>query len=385
MISALTAYTAEIDEIEIAVAEICGQLGLPNNLLRHSAGIITCYPEFIQSGVVKALCDRLPFPVVGTTTLASSVEGECGQLILSIIVLTSDDATFEAAVTSSLAGDLDSSLRRVYSEAAGRLGQEPGLIFTMAPLIYHYAGDQYVEAFDRITGGIPCFGTICIGQSTDYSDCFTICNGEVFKEEMAVLLVGGEPDPTFFVVSIAANKIQKRAAIITKAEGNILKEVNDMPLAKYLETLGLASGGSIAEGVNTVPFVIDYNDGTQPIARALFAITPEGFGVCGGVMPVGSLLSIGGLSRDDVVDTTAETTEAAMATGKKGAMLIFSCIGRNLALGMDTMAELECVKSRLSGNIPFLMGYSGGEICPVVSERGYSNRFHNNTFIACII
>ena len=385
MIKALTAHTAEIDDIEGAVAEICGQLDLERNLLRHSAGILTCYPEFIDSGVVKALCDRLPFPVVGATTLATAVRGECGQLILGLMVLTSDDATFGTATTKSLPGDMDGALSDAFADASAALGQAPGMVFSFLPLIYHYAGDQYIASLDRISGGLPHFGTICIGQKTDYSDLYTIYNGEVCRDEMAMLLIGGDIDPTFFVVSVATAKAQEQTAIITSSQGNILKEVNNMPLAQYLETLNLAKDGKIIEGVNAIPFVIDYNDGTQPVARAMFTITPEGYGVCGGVMPVGLALAIGSMDRDDVITTTAETIEAALATKKNSAMLMFSCIGRNLALGFDTMAEMDCVISHMGNKVPFLMAYSGGEVGPMAHENGYYNRFHNNTFVACII
>ena len=101
-------------------------------------------------------------------------------------------------------------------------------------------------------------------------------------------------------------------------------------------------------------------------------------------MPVGLTLSIGAMNHDDVVTTTAETVEAALAAKKNSAMLMFSCIGRNLALGFDTMAEMECVISHMGDKVPFLMAYSGGEVGPMPYANGYYNRFHNNTFVACI-
>jgi hypothetical protein len=126
-------------------------------------------------------------------------------------------------------------------------------------------------------------------------------------------------------------KIKKQKAIITKAEGNILMELNDMPLSRYLEHSGLMDAW-----VATVsfPLVIDYNDGTKPV-----------------------LLSS-----------------------------CFSCLTRYPVLGMDTSAELEQVGPSIH-NSTYQFCYSGGEICPVYVEKnkGLVNRFHNCTLIACVL
>jgi hypothetical protein len=43
------------------------------------------------------------------------------------------------------------------------------------------------------------------------------------------------------------------------------------------------------------------------------------------------------------------------------------------------------VTEKTGGRLPFLMAYSGGEICPTrVSEEKAINRFHNNAYVACL-
>ena len=75
MIRMLTACTEELDEVGEAVSEILEQLDLENNLLNNSVGLIFCDPEFIASGVVAAVSQKLPFDTVGVTTRAGATRG----------------------------------------------------------------------------------------------------------------------------------------------------------------------------------------------------------------------------------------------------------------------------------------------------------------------
>ena len=43
------------------------------------------------------------------------------------------------------------------------------------------------------------------------------------------------------------------------------------------------------------------------------------------------------------------------------------------------------IVEKVAGKIPFLMAYSGGEMCPTQHTGGNAvNRFHNNAFVACL-
>jgi len=62
-------------------------------------------------------------------------------------------------------------------------------------------------------------------------------------------------------------------------------------------------------------------------------------------------------------------------------------------LAPDQESELRLIYETLTGNaggnfaeLPYMMGYSGGEICPMPGPDGkLYNRFHNYTFCAFVI
>ena len=63
MIKTLIAWTAEVDDDKLAVEQIKSQLGLEGGLLRNTVGIVACHYEFVLSGILKAICEALPFDV----------------------------------------------------------------------------------------------------------------------------------------------------------------------------------------------------------------------------------------------------------------------------------------------------------------------------------
>jgi hypothetical protein len=59
MIRSIGLHTYEIDDVDVAIAEIKG--GLKDfSLLENTIGIIMCDPEYVESGIYGALCEALP-------------------------------------------------------------------------------------------------------------------------------------------------------------------------------------------------------------------------------------------------------------------------------------------------------------------------------------
>jgi len=64
MIEMYVARTSEIDELDVALEEIREQIDF-SALKKNSGGIIFCHIDFVESGVVKGICESLPFDVIG--------------------------------------------------------------------------------------------------------------------------------------------------------------------------------------------------------------------------------------------------------------------------------------------------------------------------------
>jgi len=383
MIRMLTANTSEIDDPEVAVSEILEQLALSENLQKNAVGILTCYPECIESGVVQAVCDSLPFDVVGCTTFANGTGQDQGLTTLSISVLTSDSVHFAAACSTPLQDqDYLNPMDGAFNQAAAALPEKPAMAVAFVPLMQFFSSDVLMGALNQIVGDLPVFGTLSSDHTNDYSKSAVIYNGKCLPSSMAILLLSGQVSPRFFMISIPKQNIQQ-SALVTSSEGCLLRGVNDMPVIDYLETIGLCKGGDMGI-IKVVPFVVNYNDGTPPVVYGIYRFLEDGSALFGGVTPPESTLSVGSMESADVLSTTTQLITSIVGESNAQGMLIFSCLCRGWALGVAPLEEMQVV-SRIAGNVPYHMSYSGGEICPVYNERGQVfNRFHHYTCIVCV-
>jgi hypothetical protein len=391
MLKALTAHTSEIDDVEAALSEVLDQLDIDGSLLKNSIGILTCYYDFIESGVVSALRDALPFDVVGSTTICGAAPYASGPMILTIMVLTSDDVSFSAGLSSPLMSEDEDVIREAYDAALKNAKGEPSLILSFAPLLNNISVDFYSNALSKISGGVPNFGMVSVDHKTDYHKSRVIYNGEAYVNNYAFILLSGSVNSRFFTSSIPTDKILRGKGIVTSSIGNRLKTVNGMPSADFLETLGLPKNdeGKIM-GINTFPLIVDCNDGTPPIVWAIYAQTPEGDVICGGIIPEGATLSVGSMTADDVIKTATDTTTSALGVEKINCILMFSCVGRYFYMGNNPTAEIDKIRQIMAKtDIPYQFAYSGGEICPVYTEgrenKPAINRGHNFTLVICVL
>jgi hypothetical protein len=385
MIKMLSASTAEIDDVDMAVSEILGQLNLSENLLASSVGIIACYYEFIETGVVEGLCKKLPFQVVGCTTLGNGAKNKCGLELLTISVLTSDDISFSAAISVELdLEDIRPAISGVYKRALEKLDGEPAMILAYAPLMLSLGAVPILEEINRLGGGIPVFGTISCDSTSDYHESRVIHNGIATPNTLALVLLKGNVHPKFYVNTIPEASIQKLSAVVTDSEECMVKTVNDIPFLDYLSTVGLQKE-SILASASSFPIMVNYNDGTKPTGRAIYSITSEGYAILGGEIPVGSTVAMANIDYIGVLETAEEAVKKAIDPGDVSGLLIYPCLTRNLALGANAEDEMKKIMDTLGGNYPYQICYSGGEICPVSAGDGkLLNRIHNFTCIICV-
>jgi hypothetical protein len=52
----------------------------------------------------------------------------------------------------------------------------------------------------------------------------------------------------------------------------------------------------------------------------------------------------------------------------------------------NPLVELQTALSTIRPDIPFMIGYAGGEICPTSIKNGIpANRFHNYSLVALVV
>ncbi|MDR1496044.1 MAG: FIST C-terminal domain-containing protein [Clostridiales Family XIII bacterium] len=384
MIKMMTAYTLEVDDEQLALEEILEQLKLEETQLKHSVGILSCHSDFVDTGVAQYISDHIPFDVVGCTTIGNSVTGESDMFMLCIAMLTSDDVEFSAGWAPALEEDPAAALKTAVDGARLPQGGKPALAIPFLPTSKTVSSESVMDALSEAISGAPVFGTVACDSTADSIYSHTLCNGEASRDSLALLLLWGDVDPAFFVAHISKDRAQKYKGIITKADGSLLQEINDMPTEDYMASIGIEMKKEIMAG-SVMPLIIDSHDGSQPIALGPYTVTDEGALVCGGRVPVDATLAVGTLEADDILQTTEAIIREILATGKRGGLLMFPCISRFVTMGNELTTEMDIVKNAVGESVPYLLNYGLGELCPVYDSTGkVVNKFHNFSFTACV-
>jgi hypothetical protein len=384
VIRVLTAYTLEIDDVDAAVRDILEQLDLEKNLLKNSAGLLFCYLDFINSGVVKTLCDKLPFDVMGCTSQGFAVQGANEEIMLTLTVLTSDEAEFHSGISEALVQNEENLIASMYQNLTAGKTLNPALLFAFVPMIPNLLGNVVVETLNRESKGTPIFGTIAADYTIDVRSPMTIYKGEAFKDRLPVLLISGDVKPQFFLASLPGDVDFDQKAVITAAEGNRIISLDNIPAADYMEKIGLLKKGNI-NTLYAFPIVVDYHDGRESHIFTIYKINEDGSLMSDSPKTPGGTLSIGSVTGDLVIESALHITDLIKKETDRNGCFIFSCFSRCVTL-TDSQAEAKLVQEQLKGvTLPYVFLYSSGEFCPWYDKMKQTvNQFHQYTVIACI-
>ena len=384
-------FTFEADRPEIALSEIQKQLAEKIILSKNTVGIVMCHPEFIATGVLKHVCENLPFDLAGITTSSQAVNGMYGYIILTIFVMTSDDVSFVTGVTEGLAKGVEGPTRVAYEKSIEGISGDPKLAVIFPPFMPH-DGDSYVRAMEKAMPGAPIFGTLSIDDTATFNECETIFNGTSYKCEMPFIIFYGNIKPRFLIATVSDSPALSSKIAVTKSSGKYVYEINNMNAFEFFSSIGLVDKKGHAGSFQFFPFKVNLPNRNViddvPVIRGLGYFTEEGAAVFYGDVEEGSTLSIIPCDVNDILVTTTQTIGQLNEMQNVNGALLFPCSVRRAALqGVGKASEeLQSVMKGIKPEIPHLMGYAGGEICPVSFVDGVpENRFHNYSLVILIV
>ncbi|MDR1648868.1 MAG: FIST C-terminal domain-containing protein [Synergistaceae bacterium] len=397
----IVAITNEMDDAEKAAQELLSQVDAKGPLGKNGCAFVYCDVEMNHGPFVAALQEKLPFDLVGSTSIAT-FDTENGSQILSamLVILTADDAEFSVVLTDALTADnLRGELETAYRKAASAV-KEGKLLFLVPPFLDIAPLDEYVDTLSSLSGDIPIFGGLPSSSVAD-GDILMYANGRAYADRAAIVLAGGNIRPLFSAQSILSS-FSEQKQMITKADRNIIYKVEDMTFVDYLKSIDLPADELIAQGdlavyVSTPLRVYlhkdDYDDGI-PVVRTIQRLNPEdGSGLLFGAISEKSVISMATMKRQDIQYSckmaVSEILEKINASDKDytyTTLLCISCGGRYMVMADDKDIEGNILVENLPKNMTLSGFYAFGEICPTAVRDGKSvNRVHNESIIMCAL
>ncbi len=159
--------------------------------------------------------------------------------------------------------------------------------------------------------------------------------------------------------------------LVTRAEGNVLYELDGRPALELYKTyLGERAAGLPATGL-LFPLSLRADGDEKRLVRTILAVDEASQSLTfAGDIPQGSRAQLMRANFDRLVEGAAS---AALMTGSRGAgptlAVAISCVGRRLVLGERTEEEVEATVDALPEGARQVGFYSYGELSPFASGR----------------
>ena len=395
-----TFITSEIDDPAVAVEELCEQLKHNFTPLANTVGLMYCYSDMELTELAAALYEKLDFPVIGVTAIASmdNVEG-FHEMSVSLTVLTADDCDFSISVSDPITPEVvREQVEKLCRRAETDLGTAPKLIYALPPHRLDIMLDAYSEAFAEIAPEVPVIGGLpsCNDQ---VDENLTIYNKEIYSDKIVMLAISGNIRPVFSVQTVLENNEIKRRKI-TKAKDNVVYEVDSQRFSDYLIEAGmpldvLTSKNNAISLVANPLYIEEDREGFGSefkYLRALHGIhIDDGTGVSIGRIPEGAYLSIHPLTRSEVGSAAllgtrnlvAKMQEVSDSGYQFSTVLGISCIGRYMIMNPNGDVETENILKELPKELNFSGFYGYGELCPLPMEKGFMTFAHNESLVLC--
>lgn len=174
----------------------------------------------------------------------------------------------------------------------------------------------------------------------------------------------------FRVVSAVRHGLAEigRPARVTRSRGAVIETIDDRPAAEHFRRY-IGDGEPRLDGYgNLVAFAVsrDDLDLRTPQYSLPLVFHEDGSVRTLAAVPEGSRIALTSASRTQLIDAAREAGRAvrASAGGRPDAVLVFSCAGREVALGGRCAEEIRAVSSAFEDSPPLFAMYSGQEFAP---------------------
>lgn len=302
---------------------------------------------------------------------------------LSVTAIQFEKSTFE--VTTANVFDHDKDATRLGAALYGKMPQHN------LKHVFVLAGGNFINGSALIAGlekeigaNVAVTGGLC-GDDGRFERT-TAGYNESPKEGEAVLigLYGDSLEVSY--ASFGGFQPFGPKRIATRAEGNIVYEIDDQPaLNLYKKYLGEKAVQQL-ESLLSYPFSITEPGKDYAVVRTILNInTTDGSVILAGDCAQNSRIQLMMASAEGIVKGAIEAAKTASEhrTNPAELALVISCMGRKAIMGQRIEEETELVKEILGNNVALAGFYSYGEIAPHYNSMACE--LHNQTMTLTLL
>ncbi len=368
----------DVDDIYSAVNELNNQIDL-SQLKKNTCGIVYCDYDIDVEILYKELNKYFKFPFIGCTTIGQMDNTGYHENSISVTILTDDEVEFSIGISEEINVQDDfHNLQDTYKKCSSKLHEKEKLIFVLVPWWRTIMYDDVVKYLDEASGNVPVFGGIA-SDFWGFTSVRIFDNNGAYLNQGALLLISGEIKPIFSIETstTAATNIKH---IITKAEKNVVYEINEHPAIDFITELGLYTDkDNVIMDYMGTPFLSTKKVGDNEEIQILRAMTmlDHDTGSCRfiGKMDEEAVIEMTMISKDVIEKTLQETFDKlfekinASYDYEYSTILLSSCAARYCLIVADKNVETRAYTDRLNNKLNVTGLYSYGEFCPAKGSK----------------
>ena len=318
----------------------------------------------------------------GTAILGCSTSGE---IVGDTVV---DDSVIATAVTFDQTRLRTASAKIAEAKSSYEVGQElarqlndPSLrhVFVLSDGLNVNGSDLARGLASGVCEGVSITGGLS-GDGTDFAETWVVDDAAAGAQRIAAVGLYGDHLRVGYG-SMGGWKPFGPLRTITRAEGNVLYELDGHPALELYKTyLGEHAAQLPASGL-LFPIVVTAADGGEGVVRTVLSVNEQdGSMTFAGDIPQGGAAQLMKTNVNDLVDGATAAAEASLAGlgGQRPELaLLVSCVGRKLVMKQRVEEEVEAIRDIFGADTKITGFYSYGELAPF--RQGGECRLHNQT------
>lgn len=391
----LKTFTSDFEHPERMCEDLIA--GLPADLGPESVAFLSASSQAKYKELMPLLQSRLRCPVVGGTTLSDPFAPHGGDVGASLAILRRPGMKHAVSLSAPI-HELNEKEQMgvLYRDCMDRLGCEAKMIFLIIPVIRHLSAGRYLPHIYELAGDVPVFGGMV---SDDFdSDKFAVfAEGAAYSDRMVMVAVGGDIHPVWSV-ACEVTRLSDFSPTITAAYNNVVYGIDDMSFCEYLRRLGFHDDIKLLADFTLAILItggVSVHDGVPEITHLAATDPVLGCGIFGSEVTPGCRITLGHLTRDDIVSSTRACLDNLLDGMRRerekgrdfGFVFCISCLGRYFALmGSPENVEADMIARTLPDGLPLFGYYGFNEVCPTRHKTGeILNRAHSDSIIMCAL
>ncbi|CCQ72862.1 FIST signal transduction protein [Magnetospira sp. QH-2] len=328
---------------------------------------------------IRSLLDQAPLIGCSGNGLIAPGMADEGNFFVGVMVITSDDLRFDVAQAQGL----DRSAQGV-GQTIGQL-LKPCVAEDSLCLIA--LGDGLNFNFDRFQSGLaqhvslPVFGGLA-GDGWHMKGTTQYCNGEVFENGISCLLMSGQGRLATAVHHGCMPIGEERT--ITKAEGNVIHEIDGIPTVKVLEEyMNPEEMGDWGRAVVNLSLGFKAPDAMKDYDEYLVRFMPQRDPETGSVTVAtetepGTGVWMSRRDKNKIIDGVRQiaTDVTNQLSGSKPKFVLhFDCAGRGKMIlrEQEKINVINDLQENVAPGSPWFGFYTHGEIAPVAGTTCFHN------------